>query len=233
MTKFSEIESTLAKEISDLISEYETMRGELQNGADFKDETYYFFLTRFEEKIVKTVGQKSVYAANLLSAKNKQYSSYGPIPRKAFRLDAMIGILSALKVSIINGELRPISELLNAALFSDFLEMAEHLLEEGYEDAAAVIIGSVLEEHIRKLCIKNDVSLTYTDAKSKIKPESFENLNVNLRKAGVYKLSDQQLLTGWYTVRNAAAHGNYSEYDEKQVKDMFKWVRDFITRHPA
>ena len=145
----------------------------------------------------------------------------------------MIGILSALKVSIINGELKPIGELLNASLFSDFLEMAAYLLEEGYKDPAAVIIGSVLEEHIRKLCIKNSVPLDFIDPKGSTKVKKFDVLNADLKKSGVYGVLDQQNLTAWYALRNKAAHGHYGDYDKKQVELLLQSVRDFITRHPA
>ena len=37
---------------------------------------------------------------------------------------------------------------------NDFLDMAYHLLENDYKDASAVMIGSVLEEHLRQLCNK-------------------------------------------------------------------------------
>ena len=36
------------------------------------------------------------------------------------------------------------------------LEMAEHLLAADYKDAAAVLGGGVLEEHLRQLCKKQE-----------------------------------------------------------------------------
>jgi hypothetical protein len=35
--------------------------------------------------------------------------------------------------------------------------MAQHLLEQNYKDAAAVMVGGVLEEHLRQLCIAASV----------------------------------------------------------------------------
>jgi hypothetical protein len=44
--------------------------------------------------------------------------------------------------------------------------MAEYLLNESYKDPAAVMTGSVLEEHIRQLCIKNSIPIeTIKDGK--------------------------------------------------------------------
>ena len=43
-------------------------------------------------------------------------------------------------------------KLVSAEIFSDFLEMAAHVLEQDYKDPAAVMIGTVLEENLRQLC---------------------------------------------------------------------------------
>ena len=40
-------------------------------------------------------------------------------------------------------------------------------------------------------------------------------------------------VTAWLDLRNKAAHGNYSEYNDNQVKQMIMGVRDFIIRNPA
>lgn len=48
-------------------------------------------------------------------------------------------------------------KIIAAEIFSDFLEMAEHLLEQGYKDPAAVMIGSVVEENLRKFCVANKI----------------------------------------------------------------------------
>ena len=61
------------------------------------------------------------------------------------------GILNAIKSEIDNDWLSSMKGLVSADIFSDFLEMAEHLLFEKYKDPAAVMIGSVLEEHLRQL----------------------------------------------------------------------------------
>ena len=72
-------------------------------------------------------------------------------------------------------------EILHSDLFGSFLEMAMHLLDNGYKDASAVLAGSSLEIHIKHLCIKNNVE-TMVNGKS-IKTET---LNSELKKKGVY-----------------------------------------------
>ena len=67
-------------------------------------------------------------------------------------LTSLHGTLKALRADYDAGRLQSCQELIHADLFSDFLEMAEHFLENEYKDPAAVMAGGVLEEHLRKLC---------------------------------------------------------------------------------
>ncbi len=92
----------------------------------------------------------------------------------------LYGILKALRAAYANGYLQTVQEFVHADTFSDFLEMAEYLLSEGYKDAAAVIGGSALEENIRKLCGKNGVAVG--DAKGHPKKASL--MNDDLVKSG-------------------------------------------------
>jgi hypothetical protein len=41
--------------------------------------------------------------------------------------------------------------------------MGKYLNDQGYKDAAAVIIGSTLENHLRNLAIKNNILVVDTD----------------------------------------------------------------------
>ncbi len=135
------------------------------------------------------------------------------------------GILSALRGDYDAGRLQSFEELIHADLFSDFLEMAEYFLDEGYKDPAAVIAGGVLEEHLRKLCGKHGVTIS---AKPKL-----DTMNADLAKSGAYSKNDQKQVTAWAGLRNDAAHGNYSNYGPAEVKLMVAGIRDFISRNPA
>jgi hypothetical protein len=106
--------------------------------------------------------------------------------------------------------------------------MAEHLTDNGYKDAAAVIAGSTLESHIRQLCTKFSLPIATVG-----KPIKADTLNADLVKASAYTKLDQKNVTAWLDLRNNAAHGHYASYDAKQVSLMIAGIRDFITRHPA
>ncbi len=144
----------------------------------------------------------------------------------------ILGIAQALKSGLTLGHIESVEELVHADLFSDYLEMAEHLLEEKYKDAAAVIIGSSLEAHLKQLCAKAGVD-TEIKCKSSVRPKNAERMNDDLKKAGTHGKLYNKNVTAWLDLRNKAAHGEYDKYLSEQVSAMLSGVRSFITAHPA
>lgn len=60
-----------------------------------------------------------------------------------------------------------------------------------------------------------------------------EMLPAELATAQVFnKLVSNQVLS-WLHLRNAAAHGNYAEYDKAAVEAMLRDLRSFLTSFPA
>lgn len=143
--------------------------------------------------------------------------------------EAGISILEAIKDEIAGDWLLSIKELVSAELFSDFMEMAQHLLSQNYKDPAAVIIGSVLEEHLRQLCIHNDIDVVI-ETEDRVIAKKADRLNSDLAKEEVYSKLDQKAVTMWLDLRNKAAHGKYTEYEMAQVENMMSGVIEFITR---
>lgn len=145
-----------------------------------------------------------------------------------FVAQRLAGILNALRDDYSAGFMSTVEELVHADLFADFLDMAQELVSKNYKDAATVIAGSVLEEHLRKLARLNAV-LTKAGSSQK----KADTINADLVKAGAYNKLEQKNVTAWLGLRNDAAHGNYGNYTSSQVNGMLANVRDFITRHPA
>jgi hypothetical protein len=143
-------------------------------------------------------------------------------------IQSLVGALNALRRDYETGHLSSFEELVHANTFSGFIEMAEYLHGAGYKDAAAVITGSVLEQHLRELCSRNGIS---TDAGGKTKKA--ETLNTDLAGQAVYSKLDQKNVTSWLGLRNDAAHGNYANYTAEQVRLMMSGINDFLGRHPA
>ncbi len=145
-----------------------------------------------------------------------------------------IGILRAVHEDIQGGYLSTLQELVHAEVFSDFLEMAEYLMSEGhgYKDAAAVLAGGVLEEHLRKLCQRHGIPIE-TQSSSGTKPKKADSMNAELAMANIYNKNYQKIITGWLGIRNSAAHAKYDDYTKELVASLISGVRDFIAHYPA
>lgn len=144
-------------------------------------------------------------------------------------IDILTGILKAICDDYKFDRIKYFVEIAHANLFSSFVDMADYLSKEGYKDAAAVIIGSTLEAHLKELCNKSNILTIDSDGKE-IKSTK---LNEDLKKAGVYTLSMQKQITAWQDIRNDAAHAKYKNYSKEQVEMMISGIRTFIIQYPA
>jgi hypothetical protein len=138
-----------------------------------------------------------------------------------------INILLSIKNEIENDWLISIRQMVSAEIFSDFFEMSKYLLDQKYKDAAAIMIGSVLEEHLRLLCKTHSVDLAILKGDDLI-PKKADTMNADLTKAGVYGLLEKKNVTAWLDLRNRAAHGKYAEYTHEQVNLMYQGVLNFL-----
>jgi len=155
-------------------------------------------------------------------------------PHHEFFIQAHIGVLKALLEDVKNDRLRTFEEIVHASLFDDFLGQSQHLLEKGYRQAAAVIAGGVLEEHIRALATKFNIPIG-RQSKNGLIPKSAADLNNEIYKNGAYAQTDRSLVQGWLDLRNEAAHNKpvFKKRTEDEVSSMIQGVRSLISRVPA
>jgi len=139
-----------------------------------------------------------------------------------------IGALRALRRDYEAGYLVTVQNLVRADVFADFMGMAEHLLEQGFKDPSAVLIGGVLEEHLRVLCDGRGIS-----SQASGRPKKADAMNSDLASAAIYSKLDQKNVTAWLDLRNKAAHGRYNEYTAEQVGTMLLGVQEFTARVAA
>ncbi len=134
-----------------------------------------------------------------------------------------LAVLRAAKREIDEGFLVSLSELAAADIFSDFLEMADHLLSQKYKDPAASLIGAVLEDGLRKMILSNGITLKSS--------EDISSLNKKLADGNVYNRLMQKKIQVWNDIRNNADHGKFSEYSDQDVKGMLNGVGNFLALH--
>lgn len=143
------------------------------------------------------------------------------------QLSQVVGVAKAIEHDLASGLLTDFKSIVQADIFADFLEMGEYLLQEGYKDAAAVIIGSVLEDGLRKLSERHGLPETNESGK----PLTIDPLNNQLSKQDIYSKLTQKQITSWAHIRNKAAHGEFGEYNREQVQMMLLFVQSFASEH--
>jgi hypothetical protein len=185
------------------------------------------FPTLNSEAFAEWQAQALSYLINVLGDEHIYVQRFKSIGQKGYKnlVSSGQGILRAVREDIEGGYLKNIEALVSAEVFSDFLEMAEHLLEQAYKDPAASLIGAVLEDGLRKICAKNKITVKSV--------EDISSLNKKLADAQTYNRLMQKKIQVWNDVRNNADHGKFDEYLKSDVQDMAKGVRDFLAQYLA
>jgi len=220
------------KQLDGLTNEFDILKSKSQD-EDLSDLGSSVDLASLMAKSIATirriVGDKSEYYNSIQIAFNdkRNYFYNGLI------IKHIIGVVKALRADLSNDYLKSLSELIHSDVFSDYLEMANYLLTEGYKDPAAVIAGSTLESHLRKLCEKHSIEIEYENNKGKLVPKKADSLNSDLSKADIFNKTFQKQITAWLDLRNNAAHGKYEEYSNEEVKLMNSGIMNFILTFPA
>ena len=210
------LKTRLIKRINELISIELGLAKDLREISKYNVSNYSLLLTGAESLILKLVGENSPHYKNLQQSMMSQKAD-------DCKLAEVNGILRALRDELNQGLLGEVENLVRGEVFTDFLEMAHHLLETGYKDPAAVLVGTVLENSLKKLAEENDIQFKDN--------ASIGALNKALAKAKVYTRLKQQQVQAWAAIRNSAAHGNTDEYNADDVKYMLEGVQSFLTEH--
>jgi uncharacterized protein (DUF2164 family) len=211
---------TILKQIDAALEEFKTIQPRLGRANTPREDLKEVYV-----RLASTMDRLSPPGS--FHKKHFERSMHGSVLKD--RILSMAGLLRALRYDYANGYLQTVQELVHADMFANFLDMAAYLHDQGFKDAAAVIGGGVLEQHLRELCEKNGIK-TLDDNQ---KPRKAEILNQDLRSQDIYNLLEQKSVTAWLDLRNSAAHGKYDQYDARQVQDLMNGIREFMTRHPA
>jgi hypothetical protein len=215
------------QQLDEIWAEWDALRAKsgYSDLSDLPDNKVVRLVTRARAAVHRIAGPRSAYI-------DQCEECIKAAPYLSAALGQLIGVVDSLRADLRHGYLDSVSELIHGAVFGDFLEMAQHLLDEGYKDAAAVIAGSTLEAHLRKLCDKAGVD-PEIHTNGQVRPKKADHMNSDLAKSNAYSKLDQKNVTAWLDLRNKAAHGQYNEYNADQVVLLISAIREFVTRNPA
>ena len=140
-----------------------------------------------------------------------------------------LGILEAFKDAVENGYLQKFEDIVAAGIFSDFIEMADHLLDNKYHHPAASLLGAVLEDSLRKICKKHDINI------GKESNCNLSKLNKLLCDNNIYNRIIFKQIDTWKEIRNQVNHGRFDEIKDKikleDVKEMSKGIQRFLSEY--
>jgi len=220
------VNALIHTEIDDLVKTIGSLSRDAKRSTNVlgseRVEEFLSAISRGGNLIRRLYGAGSEYEKHL----RRVTSSSSLLALNAYNMDNINivgGVFKGVEHDIKSGLLANQRLLLQAEIFADFLEMAEYLLSESYKDAAAVLLGAVLEDSLRKLATARSISTTSTSGK----PLTIDPINIALAKAGVYNALVQKQVTTWANLRNDAAHGHFDRYDSEQVHQMLLFVQKF------
>ncbi len=175
------------------------------------------WITSVQSLLSRVLGAESEHYKNF-SKHVEGYVTFSDVHRAQ-------GVLRAAAEDYAGGYLFEVRHLIEAEIFDDFLEQAEHLLLSGYYQATAVIVGCVLEDGLRTMCPKFGISV--------LSRPKLDQMNSDLAKAGAYNKLVQKRITALADLRNKAAHGLWDQFGKDDVADMVASVRRFMEEYCA
>ena len=141
--------NTFKAQLRDIVATYESM-----------DSTYADLPPG---DIIASLQTRCLAAIERVSGRQSSYirMAEGIVKEKVsfdYQMTRLVGVVRALLADLDSDYMESIGELTRGDVFADYLDMAGHLLDKGYKDAAAVLAGSTLEVHLRKLCVKSNIT---------------------------------------------------------------------------
>lgn len=134
-----------------------------------------------------------------------------------------LGVLRAALEDVELGIHGGIRALLAGEIFTDFLEMASHLLAEGFYAPAASLAGAVLEDGLRQIGSRHGEKVRDRDDAT--------SLNTRFGQSGIYTRLNQKRVQTAIDVRNLADHGRFEDFRAEDVRLMLATVEAFLAEH--
>jgi hypothetical protein len=187
----------------------------LHNGSSYESVDHDMLLgwcVKVRNLLVSACGRDSEHFKSFVEAEKPLLYEENP-----FRLARLHSVFLAAKEDFEGGYLTSVKNLVEAEVFSSELDQARELLVTGYRAPAAVVSGVVLETNLRNLCKARGIATGKLD-----------KMNVDLAKAGAYNTLVQKRITALAAIRNSAAHGNESEFNQADVHSMIEEVERLL-----
>lgn len=161
----------------------------------------------------------------------KLIENFNKIKNSADHLRWGIATLKGLREDLERDFLSDLIVEVEGGIASDYMGQAERLLHEGQTGKfdhvpAAVLSGAVLEKALRTLCNRRQPSISVL--RSNGEPKTMSSLIDDLKKAGLFNEAKAKQLRAWAAIRNHAAHGEFDQFNRKDVEQLIAGVNNFL-----
>jgi len=106
-------------------------------------------------------------------------------------------------------------------IFIEIEKANRKIFEEKEKDEGARILRIVLEKVIQKIAQKNNFSIFNNNHKE----EKASILNDKLKESKVFNKIQWEENKTYLAIGNNASHGDYGDYDIKQVENFYKYLQ--------
>lgn len=209
--------SAFNKDQEDIIQKFsrllERVPGSVQEIEQTSDGVIAYFQVKVSalNLLARTAGENSIYFRELVAMGGDARLVNPSILR---------GVLTAAMTDFREGFMADTKLLVSAEVFADFLVQAEVLLEHDYKDAAAVIIRSVLEDALRRVCNSNSIEVRDR--------AGIAELAKALGKKNFLSAVQAKEIEAKKEVGNKAAHGRFEEYSKEDVIAFHEFVQRLL-----
>jgi|GEM_PF-1458809 len=162
---------------------------------------------------------------SLLGPVGKPWQDIYESSKKGNRLEnslSILGSLRSIKESLNDGLLISFEDIVYAEAFSDLIEQAEYLYEQGYFLASGVLLRAILEERLKKLCESKGCQ------PGKTRPTIID-YNQNLYTTKIYDKITFKHVDSMAAIGNAAAH-NDPQLNKQEVERFLRDLPAFLLR---
>ncbi|HXL08608.1 MAG TPA: hypothetical protein VN966_00115 [Candidatus Bathyarchaeia archaeon] len=200
--------------------------------ASFKLEEWGNSSSMLDEVEVQAFATLAVSAIERIAGQDTNF--YKHLPKKPNRLTftgpgenyipSITGSLIALRRAVDGGLLVRLETHIRANVYDDFLVQADELLTANYHVAAMVLISGVLEEHLSKLCVAQNLTWSGSGSLAKYNDILRDKLYDQVTWRRIQAIADS---------RNDAAHGKGALVKPEDVIDAHRYASRFVADFPA
>lgn len=138
-----------------------------------------------------------------------------------------LGIIKAGQRDIQGDWLETTKGAFTKEILSDMLRLAKSQVDEKNNKAAAIMMGTILEELIRCLCLKAEIKL-YNEIQGKAIAKKGLQLTGEAYKKKVYERQENKMIIAWLELYSDALANNDENVTTGKVSQMLTGMQSFL-----